>query len=357
MTTNYWTGGEDTSYLPFFGAIVSSTSSTNIRTAFSRIGFGPEGGSGSAADPPANRMPTPVFSSISQFWVHGQFGSVVTIPSNATLSNGAVLRLLDSSGVARIVIRGTGTNGQVKISTRNAAGSFVDLVTSAANAFPDTGTGYTPFAVDLYINYSASGQATLYIDGAPVADTGPGVDITTDGATSLAQADFETFITGGGVPATSWSECRIQDTNTLGIGVWTLAPAAAGNTQSWTPSTVANINKTTINDATSIGTPSNNALSEWTTNYTPPGGNWLIVDVTQEARVSVGLTGPQHFEWLVRTADGSDHVQGSVAPITSFTNFNGAVNGGVWSTNPHTGSAWAISDFTTGFNIGLESLP
>jgi hypothetical protein len=112
------------------------------------------------------------------------------------------------------------------------------------------------------------------------------------------------------------------------------------------------VNKTTINDATSVST-AGSALSEWTTAPTIPNGNWSVLAVAQEARIQVGTTGPQHFEWLLRTG-GTDYVSGSLAPSTSFSTFSNQL----WSLNPNTSSAWSTTDLTTaGFNLGIESLP
>jgi hypothetical protein len=180
----------------------------------------------------------------------------------------------------------------------------------------------------------------------------------TDAATQLNQVEFAsanggaggTVSNGGG---TGWSEIIIADQDTRGMGLWTLNPTAAGNTQSWTPNTVANVNKATINDTTNVSTGSNNALSEWTTPTSPPAGTWNVLAVVQEARVLRGTTGPQNFEWLLRTTDGTDHVTGSVNPSTSFGNFSNQI----WATNPFTTSAWAITDIAAGFNLGIESLP
>src|ERR1035437_5064807 len=246
---------------------------------------------------------TPVWGPSSSFWVHGQFGAS---NNNGTNSNGILLALADSGGVGRILVRGTGTAGQLKISTRNAAGTFVDLVTSVAGAFP---AAANPLAMDLFVNYAVSGQATLYWNGAVIADTGPAVNVTTDSATALAQAFYGAVLSSGN--RGYWSECAVRTTSTLGMAMKTLPPVAAGNTQSWLPNTVGNVNPTSINDANFVATTSVNALSEWTVATTLPTGSWAIAAVVQEARVSVGLTGPQHFEWLVRTVDGSDNVTGS----------------------------------------------
>lgn len=345
MTTVFFAGGEDTSFIisDIYGYTMG-TGGSFYRSAFARTATGLNVGnfSGpSATDPPAFRLTTPAFSPQSILWAHAQFGN----GSGATpATNGAtLLRLLDSGGNARIVVRSTTVAGQFTISTRNNAGAFVVLATTAANAMT-TGT----FAVDLFCNYAVSGQATLYINGISVADTGAGVDVTTNSVTALAQVDFGTVGTQGTSPTNWWSECIVQSTSTLGCALQTIPPVASGNTQSWLPNTVGNINAVGINDANFIATTAANALSEWTLSTVLPTGSWTIIAVVQEARVSVGLTGPQHFGWLQRTQDGTDHVNGSIAPTTAFNSFQN-----ILPLNPHTSATWVAGDL---INSGLESL-
>jgi hypothetical protein len=332
MTTIYFAGSEDSAFtsVTSFG---STTSTTFYRSAFARAGVSQNNFTNSAFPPAANAL-TPLFGPSSSFWIHGQHNN-----TSGSGNNNCLLAAYDAGGVGRILVLGTATGGQVKICTRNAAGTITTLVTSAAGVIPTS----TLVPLDLFINYAASGQCTLYVSGVAVADTGPGVNVTTDSATALSQVAFASLSTSAG-----WSECIIQDTSTLGLSLQTLAPVAAGNTQSWTPNTVGNVNPTSINDTNFVAATSVNSLSEWTVGTTLPAGSWVIEAVVQTARVSVGATGPQHFEWLVRTVDGSDHVAGSVAPTTSFSNF---IN--VWPTNPHTSAAWLAGDL---INAGIESL-
>jgi hypothetical protein len=352
MTTVYFAGGEDTSFtITGSPPPVPITAAGYFRVGFARLAMNMFGGSGApttTAWPLATALVTPMFGSISSFWVHGlnntENSSLVFV--NFTTTAAIMLGLADSGGVGRILVRGTGTAGQLKISTRNAAGTIVDLVTSAAGAMPAAASG-APIKIDLFVNYAVSGQCTLYANGVIIADTGAGINVTTDGATTLAQVFYGACYNAANYNQT-WSECIVQDTSTLGCALQTIPPVAAGNTQSWLPNTVGNINPTTINDTNFVATTAANALSEWTVATTLPSGAWIIEAVVQEARVSVGLTGPQHFEWLQRTSDGTDHVTGSVAPTTAFSNFQN-----ILPLNPHTSAAWNAGEL---INAGIESL-
>jgi hypothetical protein len=358
--TILFAGGEDTSFVLSVGNVNIDTNPNYYRTGFARVAVGQveTGGGGVTNWPMDTIIATPALGPQTNFWAHGRLYTAhiaAAGATNATTASAIMLGVADVSGVGRILISGTGVAGQLKISKRNAAGVITDIATSVAGAFPTCAVG-VPVPVDVFINYSVLGQCTLYANGNVVVDTGANVDIITDGVTSLQSVYYGSFLSAAfGSTWAMWSECVVATTSTIGVCLWTLAPAAAGNTQSWTPNTLANINKTTINDSTSIATTSDNALTEWTTNVIPPSGIWSVAAIVQESRVNVGATGPQHFAWTLRTKDGTDHSQGSVAPTSVFANY-GSVNGGIWPLNPLTSAAWNITDIAIGFNAGIESL-
>jgi hypothetical protein len=347
-TNILFAGGEDISFTPI-GTTQYSLSCAGLacRSTFARYAIGGVN-STTVADPPANRMQTPTFTAGSNIWVHGQFFNAV----NTTTLNeqGVILRSPD--GVSRIIVRQTGTAGQLKVSTRKSDGTITDLATATGTY----STGITAF--DLYVNFTCSGAGgvQLYLANVQVINYS-GSPCTTDPATQLNQADFASLNNTATLCTINngfcWSEIIIADADTRGMALWTLAPAAAGNTQSWTPNTVGNVNPFIFNDLTSVATGSNNALSQWTTPVAAPSGAWNVLAVSQEARLAVGLTGPQHFEWLLRTKDGTNNVTGSMAPLlVNFSNFTNQI----WAVNPTTSAAWSISDIAAGFNLGVESL-
>lgn len=344
--TDYWFGGEQTSWATLTNGI--SYNGTQYRSSFARQALYVPGNTITTTIPPTDYAASPVTANMSNFWFSCQIGVPTTSGANANTANQPVMWFADSGGVIRLLVRGTGTSGQYKLSTRNAAGTLVDLVTSAAGAFPTVGLGGS-VQVCCYINYSASGQFQLWINGVNVADTGTGVNITTNSATALNQFSYQNFFNQPQIGSQGClSEPALSTVNLLGAGVYTIPPVAAGNTQSWTPNTVGNVNKVSINDATGVSTSTANALSEWTVSTTLPTGSWTISSVQQEVRISCGATGPQNFEFLVRTTDGSDHVAGTTALTTSYVNYS--YN---WATNPHTSASWNAGEL---INAGVESL-
>lgn len=330
--TIYFAGGEDTSYVSSASLSVSTTAS-QYRSAYSRCGINFSGGSQS--------FPLAAFGKITfsspqtSYWFHAQL-----YYGPSSLSNYILMSFHDSAGVERLVLRtGAGSN-QIKLSTVTSGGTFADLATSATGVY----TSNSLMPIDIQMTYAVAGSFTLYFNGAVVL-TFTGDVTAASGVTTMAGATLSNGI---------WSELIVASDSTQFRSVYTLAPAAAGNTQSWTPNTVGNINEVTTNDSTTIGSSTANQLSEWTTTTSIPAGTFTVDAVVQEVRISGAGGAPANFEWLCRTADGTDHVQSpGVSPGASLTNIN---SGGIWSLNPHTGAAWLTSDITSGFNLGVESL-
>jgi hypothetical protein len=359
--TLYYAGNEDTSVTLIGSATYhnNSCASNECRSAFVR-GTPIAANSSTVADPPANRFQTPTFTSVSDLWVHAHFNMGSGVTTSAAGEQGLLIRSPD--GVSRLILRQTATFGQIKVSSRNSAGTITDLTTASSNF---SGYQAATHIMDLHVNYtcSGSGAIALYFDGVQVINFSG--NPCTDSATQLNQVEFASLtagtnsanscgVAGGANAGTCWSELIIADSDTRGMGLWTLAPQAAGNTQSWTPNTVGNVNPALITDTNFVSSTTSGQLSEWTTLTTPPTGSWNLMAVVQEARVQTSTSGPTTFEWLVRTKDGTNHVTGSVTPtVGTWANFNNQI----WATNPFTSAAWTISDIATGFNLGIESTP
>ena len=350
--TVLFAGGEDTSVVPVgawsivvgAGTAGGDGGGWQFRPAFARMALA--NGNASNSDPPAYRLTTPPFASSASFWVHAQWGC--NDSANGTNANAQMLRLLDALGVCRLTVRGTGSAGQLKISKRNAAGTFTDLVTSAGGAWAYNAGA--PHEIDLCVNYATIGRATLYVDGEVIADTGSGIDVTTDGATALAQVEYATSQNTG--QQIAWSELIVQTSSTIGMALQTVPPVTAGPGQTWTGS-AANIDEVVTNDAAFNLTPNYGALSEWIVSATLPIGGWTIEAIVEEARVAIGgAPGPQGFDWLCGTNGGaSQSVVAAPTPGASFQNY-----ANIWPVNPVTGLAWVPGDMAAGLSLGIKSL-
>lgn len=336
-------GGEDVDFT-CTGTCTTFTTAGSYRSAWSRLSYSVIA---TAADPPPSRLSTPAFTASTSIWVHGQWcNSASACATIATISATQLIRVFDSGGNPTLIIRATGTNNQVKISSRTSGGVFTDLVTcsSAFNAGVNQ--------LDLFVNYGVSGTVALYLNSVQVCSFSG--DVTNgDGSTTLNKVEFAGVTTG---VSSAWSEIIVADSDTRAMGLLRLTPNGAGNAVQWSgvnPCTTI-VNATAYNDATLSSSSASNELLQCTTTNTLPAGTWTVPAVVMSARLQRGATGPQTFNYVTRTG-GSDFTNGSDLTLTtSLANYSGYVQ----STNPDTLSAWATSDLTAvGFNIGLKSRP
>ena len=307
---------------------------------------------GSTADPATNRFATPTFLPSSTIWVHAQFCTTQTISTGygcgtlgtVTANNGQMLRIMDSSGNPTLIVRGTGTSQQVKISSRTAAGVFTDLVTCSL-AFNLALT-----QLDLFVNYGSSGEVTLYSNSVQVCDyTG---NVTNgDGATTLNQVEFASPMGAYG----AWSEVIVAGSDTRAMARFTANTVANGNTTGFSGTNVCSAiwNPISFNDANYGFSGSTNVTHECTINTAFPPGNYNVLGLVMSARVLVGSSGPLHFDFVTRTG-GTDYTSSDFAPTATFSNIGNYIQ----TTNPATSSAWGVSDFTAaGFNVGEKTKP
>ena len=276
----YFAGGEDTDFT-VFGGVAWSTTSSRLRPSYARIAAQIQ--NSVAADPPAIRIRSAQFTAVSTLWAH----ATVFFNGNVTVSNSHFWRWLDSGGVCRLVLRGTGTASQLKLSTRNAAGSFTDVAT-----FSSVWVNNTLNILDCAINYSASGTFSLYVNGTQVGSTYSG-DLTTDGNSTLAQMEMADTITGGQI---HWSEMVVADSDTRLAGLVLLNSSTAGNAQTWS-GTASNVNKSTISDATFISAASAGLINEYKV-ASLAAGAWAVPAVVMSSRAEGGTAGsPTQLEY------------------------------------------------------------
>jgi hypothetical protein len=330
--------GEDLDVTPT-GAVTTDTTSGHFRSGWARAALS-NTGQNSATDPATVRFDTPTVANQTTLWVHAEVFS----SSTGTIANNQSIVLFGSDGVRRLVVRG-GPSQNVKISTRNTAGTLTDLVTCTASSWPVGGLS----KLDWFTNYAVAGHTTLYVNGVSVCDYAG--DVTTNSVTAVNQVEFGEST--GIAQTNSWSEIVLSTTDTRDMNLFTCAPTGAGNTQSWTGS-FANVNPTTINDPSAITTGSTSALAEFTCAALPSGA-FTVPAVVSSIRDQVGSTGPQNFRPTVRPSSGSTTYDFGADTLgaTSFTSYPNFI----WSTNPATSTSWTTGDLGTGFNLGIKARP
>lgn len=298
------------------------------------------------SDPPTNRFATAPFTPSSTLWVHTQYCGLGSNPCTPRTSSGVqFMRFMDSAGNPALVIRGTGTDGQLGIYTRSAGGTFTSLVTCSSVL------GATVQQIDVYINYGTAGEIALYSNSVQVCNyTG---DVTNgDGATTINQVEFSgTYSSNTG----AWSEIIVATTDTRAMARFSAYTVGDGNTTGFSGSNICSSiwNATAFND-TSFGYSDTSGVSqECTVHGTLPAGSYSVLGLVMNARVLVGASGPQHFDFLTRVG-GTDYASPDFAPLMSFSN----VGNYIQTINPATSNPWSVSDFAaSGFNVGEETKP
>jgi hypothetical protein len=297
--------------------------------------------------PPINNyLRMPGFATTAAFWSHGLVYE--NFAASVFTTNALGLGFLDSAGLYRLAVRATGTAQQLELVSVNAAGTVTHLAYSLTNE--TFNAVYLENAVDIYVNYASSGQFQMYVNGTLVLNYSG--NLVTDSATGLASVDFNCYFISTGNP--KWCQCRCQTADTRGIVIATLPLSANGATMAWSGGNYGNVNGTTINDTTPLtaATAGLDALFAVSTAYLPSSGGYVIDSLVTEVRGAAGQIGPQNLQIATRTVDGTLYTSSSVSGLTNYPSNHSLTQ----QTNPHTGVAFVVSDFGSGFNVGAVSV-
>lgn len=340
-------GGEDVDFTcP--GTCTTDTTAGRFRSDWARSAY--RFRDLSVVDPPPSRGILPNFSPQSSIWVHGRYFNLSNNAGDpATSANSQLLRVMGADGNPAIVIRATGTNGQVKISKRSAAGTFTDLVTCSSSTFPTGGLDQ----FDMSLDYAVAGSVTLYV-GTSSFCTYSG-DVTTDGRTQVQAVELSAARVGlGGTSGGAWSEVIVSTLDTRSKTVLRGTATGNGNSIEFSGTNVctAIFPSNPYDDAAVATSATAEEVQECTVFSTIPAGTFTVDAVVQSARASRGSSGPQNVQFVVRTG-GADYPSAS-----SALSINPGVASVIWQFNPATGSFWSTGDITdAGFNAGVKSKP
>jgi hypothetical protein len=204
------------------------------------------------------------------FWTSGRFFTAG--PTVNPTSGWSWMRWLDANGIVRLLIKTANTGAtSFAVYTQNAAGTQTQIgvgTTTGISTNPST-----PDKIDVYINYASSGTFTLYVNGMQLF-TYSG-NILTDSNTSLSYIDYgmacASSISSIG-QTNCWSECIVATRDTRNMGLVTLIPGAAGNTQAWSSSTANNL----YNSGTTSGTYAGSANTIFYSRLNPAIGGPLV---------------------------------------------------------------------------------
>lgn len=288
---------------------------------------------------------TPVWSApSSNFWHRW---TLAVGPLAQSLDN-EVISWNSPDGVKRLVLR-SNDFGEMKLSTRTAAGVYTDLAVSSG-WMPTSSVSYKMTA---HVVYAVAGSFTLYQDGVSILSyTG---DLTTDGAIELNQSSMG----NQGVWFMSWSEMIVATTDARSMGLWTVAPDSSGALLQWSgpasPCSTSNLGATSFNDSTFWDTDVTGLLELCAVNTpVPSGGPYAVDAVVKSARMVATASSPQSVRFIDRIG-GVNYAGVDLAiPVTA----EGESVRSIQSLSPATGLGWTTGDFTAaGYNFGVESRP
>lgn len=263
-------GQEDLSFTPIGAAFSTSgthgllidTNAAHFRSGYARYAINVTYNSNTDSMQPNTVFARASFAATTQFWWTAR---VYYSPSDGGNSISWAWVLRDSSGVARLRMRAASSNTAVTtfaIETISAEGVVNQLGANTTTAFSTNPA--TPDKIDVFLNYATGGTLTIYINGVQIFSVSE--DITTDFATSLAMLDLGELQNGSNSrPTNAWSEVIVATQDTRNMSLCTLAPNAAGNTQTWTSSTT----NVVVNSGTTSSTYAGSANVVFYSKLTP----------------------------------------------------------------------------------------
>lgn len=304
----------------------------------------------SSSDPPSVMIGTGNFTAAaSDIWLHFQ-GMANNV---GNVANNVWIRFLDSAGNAAVVVRGSGTSGSVKISSRTSGGAYTDLITCTGTAASlSVLTQY-----DIHLNFASSGAITWYENGAQTC-TYSGNMLNGDGSTTIQQVQFNGLASAA--PTYSYSEVIVADEDTRTMGRWTMNTSTSGATTAWTNSAGTTPCSTTIlaqiaqNDANYVSTGSNTQIELCVPNKTLPGGSWAVKTMGFAVRGMRGVSGPQNLHFMVREGS-TNYTLGSPLPLPAAMN---KLSNALYPNDPATSLPWTSTTITDpNFQLGFQSEP
>jgi hypothetical protein len=344
-------GGEDLSYqviggnysVGASGPISLDTTAGRFRAGYARYGINIS----------VNGLPNSLFirenfAALSTFWFSARIWA--SLPAGSTANNYTWI-LRDANLFPRLRLHNQGSNpstGPFIIETITAAGVATQIGASIAPLFSIAPS--TPDKLDVYVNYGTSGQLLMYLNGTLVY-TFSG-DITTNGNLTLAALDFGQCgeSNTAGQCFNVWSETCVSLRDTRNFSIATQVANAVGNTDTFTSGTAANINGTQFNDASPNYSQISGQVQQYTVTPNLPTGNFSVISLVQQGRVTTGSTGPQNIDFGVRTGS-TDYFSSDMLASTGYSLLT--TN---WDTNPNTAVPWQPSDLNSaGFNFGFRS--
>lgn len=345
-------GGEDIDFLsttPYTTtsgtapSILIDTTAGHFRSGFARYGLGVQY---SVFTSGTLSIPSGLFN-VSSYW----FSTWIYTGSGTTGGATNALFFYDNNGLPRLKVT-SAASGLPGVYTINTAGTVTQLGSNASAMF----AANTLIKLDIFINYAVSGSFKMYFNGTPVYSFSG--DVTTNSVTSLgSRIDMIIWFTSSGSSSLfTYSEVMVSTRDTRNLSLVTQVPTANGNTHNWDGGTASNAasNLASVAQANPQFSGTSGQIQEYEVTPTIPTGSYGVISVVQKAQATIGASGPQHFDFMVRTGSTDYTSSPDIAPTSGWSTFS--YN---WDTNPNTAVPWTTSDLpssSTSFNMGLKSV-
>ena len=328
-----WVGGEDIDF-PIGGAVCMNTGAAFFRSGFSRGGIFMCNAASQAYSNPFPGGP------VTSFWFSVQ---IANFNCNTQYVHVGLMR---SGGTGFLGI-GVGTNSGYQIALWDSANGMAwNRLAQEAGASYLVGT---TTKIDMQvISYGTTGTVNIYAHGgaAPVISyTG---NIAPGSATNLDSVAIYGGEQGCGTEAAA-SEIIVSSTDTRNLALATLAPNAAGDSDTFTSGTFSTINPTTASISTYASDNNSGDILQCKTNA-PPAGNYTVPMVKVSASSSMGVGGIASLSVGIKTNGSANNP----AAVTQTGSWNTEET--FYPSNPTTSSSWLTTDFTN-FQISLQSAP
>jgi hypothetical protein len=303
------------------GVVTLDVGGVYYRTAYARGGLHMLGANGAGAKAS--------FAASSSFWMSFRLYTILT---NAVTYP---LVVLSSGANARLQFRWTaGFVWQLE----KFDGTTTTVLATATGMTP-TGNSGAPAKMDVQVVYGVSGSVKVYGDQVLyLSYTG---DTTAGGSTTLDSVTFQNPSSGSTTGTRHvYSEIIVctQDSRTLHLA--TLAPNAAGTTNTFTSGAYTDIDETTASDTDVAISGTTGQIIQVNCTGMPTGwSNLSVIAVKNIASAAKGATGPSKLAVGVRTG-GTDYYETATALDGGYSVFPQKI----WELNPVTGVAWTTTE-------------
>lgn len=307
--TVYFMGGEMSAFFPSGAGVSEGASADGFQRSVIEC-------DGDTSNPALVYVESWHYSALTEGYLHEKLNIGITTlgtHESVTFWNG-------STKLARIIWSYISGGGNVTLTLQYANGSGVMTTAGTPIQIPSN-VGH----FDLYWDFSASGNMTLWLDG---------TERINSGVVDLSHLSGVQYTRHHGGPIGSFhSQVVVADEPTIG---WRLAsrwPNGAGSDGAWTGD-YTSVDELSLSDADFILTSAADQVETFAQTGASISG-YVIRAVGVAARAKRGASGPQNLRLVLRSAGANYDNGADLAQTIGYS-----PNVAIWEQNPATGADW-----------------